>query len=234
VSGFSVGRSRRPEGRSPACKVLASWDGRYDVESVGPVLWREFISQYDQADLQRKGALFAVDFDPADPVGTPNTLAAGNDALVRLARAVRILEENGIAVDTPLGKVQYSDRNGGHIPIHGGEGAYDGIANFVNYAPNTTTLEPFKAPQRIRGSRFLTKEGYPVNRGTSFIMALEYTTQGPRAMAFLTYSQSGDPASKLFHDQTELFSSKKWRKILFTEAEIKADRNLKKIRITGD
>lgn len=219
---------------SAACRVLAQWDGRYEVESVGPVLWREFISQYDPSDLQRKGSLFAVDFDPADPVGTPHTLAAGNDALVRLARAVRILEENGIAVDTPLGKVQYSDKNGGHIPIHGGEGAWDGIANFVNYAPNTTTLEPFKVPQRIRGSRFLTKEGYPVNRGSSFIMALEYTSQGPRAMAFLTYSQSGDPASKLFYDQTELFSAKKWRKILFTEAEIKADPNLKSVRIIAN
>ncbi|QQS45299.1 MAG: acylase [Acidobacteriota bacterium] len=217
-----------------ACKVLATWDGRYEVDSVGPVLWREFISQYNPGDLQRKGALFATDFDPADPVATPHTLAPDNDALVRLARAVRILEENGIAIDTPLGKVQYSDRNGGHIPIHGGEGAYDGITNFVNYAPNTTTLEPFKAPQRVRGSRFLMKEGYPVNRGTSFIMALEYTAQGPKAMAFLTYSQSGDPTSKLYYDQTELFSAKKWRKILFTEAEIKSDKILKKTRISGD
>lgn len=220
-----------------ACGVLAGWDGRYEVKSVGPVLWREFITQYDPADLQKQGALFSRGFDPADPVGTPHTLAADKEAepqsLVRLARAVKLLEQQKIAIDAPLGSVQYSDRNGSRIPIHGGEGAYDGIANFVNYAPNTTTLEPTPVPERVRGSRLLTKDGYPVNRGSSFIMALEYTTKGPRARAFLTYSQSGDPASPRYYDQTLLFSEKKWRPILFTEAEIRADPNLKTVRITG-
>jgi acyl-homoserine-lactone acylase len=79
----------------------------------------------------------------------------------------------------------------------------------------------------------LTKDGYPINRGSSFVMVLEYTAQGPRAQAFLTYSQSGDPGSPLFYDQTELFSAKKWRRILFTEAEIKSDPNLKTLKIAG-
>jgi acyl-homoserine-lactone acylase len=85
----------------------------------------------------------------------------------------------------------------------------------------------------VKGSRFLTKVGYPVNRGSSFVMALEYTAQGPRARAFLTYSQSGDPASPLYYDQTELFSVKKWRRILYTEAEIKTDPNLKTRTVTS-
>jgi acyl-homoserine-lactone acylase len=66
----------------------------------------------------------------------------------------------------------------------------------------------------------------------SFVMALEYTARGPRAQALLTYSQSGDPASPLYYDQTELFSVKKWRRILYTEAEIKADPNLKTRTVT--
>ncbi|MGA1368075.1 MAG: acylase [Blastocatellia bacterium] len=220
-----------------ACRILKSWDGRYELESVGPVLWREFIGQYDPADLQRKGRLFDAAFTATDPVGTPHTLAseAANSTqpthLQRLARAVRLLEEAGIALDTPLGKVQYADRNGRRIPMHGGDGAYDGIANFVNFAPNTTTLEPTPVPQRVRGSRFLTREGYPINRGTSFLMALEYTAKGPRAQAFLTYSQSGDPTSPQFLDQTQLFSDKQWRSIRFTEQEIRADRNLKTVRV---
>jgi acyl-homoserine-lactone acylase len=221
---------------SKACQVLAAWDGRYDLNSVGAVLWREFITQYDPPDLQRKGALFAQDFNPADPVNTPHTLAADEgdrQSLQKLARAVRMLQQAGIAIDAPLGKVQYSDKNGGRIPIHGGEGGYDGIANFVNYAPNTTTLEPFTSPERVKGSRFLMKDGYRINRGSSFVMALEYTAQGPRAQAILTYSQSGDPSSPLFYDQTELISAKKWRRVLFTEAEIKADPNLKTVKIAG-
>jgi acyl-homoserine-lactone acylase len=220
-----------------ACAILAAWDGRYEVSSVGAVLWREFITQYAPAELQKDGALFQRAFDPADPVGTPNTLSPDKpgepQSLLKLARAAQLLAQSGVALDTPLGKLQFSDRNGGRIPIHGGEGGYDGIANFVNYAPNGTTLEPVPAYERVKGSRFLTKDGYPVNRGSSFVMALEYTAQGPRAQAFMTYSQSGDPGSPLYYDQTELFSAKKWRRILYTEAEIKADPNLKTRTVTS-
>jgi acyl-homoserine lactone acylase PvdQ len=54
-------------------------------------------------------------------------------------------------------------------------------------------------------------------------LALEYTADGPRAMAFLTYSQSGDPESPHFTDQTELFARKQWRPIPFCAADIAAD-----------
>jgi acyl-homoserine-lactone acylase len=220
-----------------ACRILAAWDGRYEVSSAGPALWREFITQYEPAELQKEGALFQSAFNPADPVNTPHTLAPDKpgepQSLLKLARAAQALEQAGIAIDAPLGKTQYSDRNGRRIPIHGGEGVYEGVTNFVNYASNGTTLEPDPAYERVKGSRFLTKAGYPVNRGSSFVMALEYTARGPRAQAFLTYSQSGDPASPLYYDQTELFSVKKWRRILYTEAEIKADPNLNTRTVTS-
>lgn len=217
-----------------ACAVLAAWDGRYDVESTGAVLWREFTTQYEAGEMQKAGALFQHDFNPADAVNTPHTLTPdkNHESLLKLARAVQVLTQAGFALDAPLGKVQYSDKNGGRIPIHGG-GAYEGIANIVSFSPNSPTLEPFASPERVKGSRFLTKEGYLVNYGTSFIMALEFTTSGPRAQAFLTYSQSGDPASPHFHDQTQLFSQKKWRRILYTDAEIKSDPNLKTSKVSN-
>jgi len=54
-------------------------------------------------------------------------------------------------------------------------------------------------------------------------MALEYTRGGPRAMAFLTYGQSGDSSSPHFTDQTELFARKAWRPILFRADAIARD-----------
>ncbi|MFN0124817.1 MAG: acylase [Blastocatellia bacterium] len=219
-----------------ACGVLAAWDGRYDTTSVGAVLWREFITQYEPGELQRKGPLFTSDFHAADPVNSPHTFVADGpekQSLVKLARAVRVLEQSGFAIDAPLGKVQFADRGGKRIPIHGGDGSYDGIANVVSNSAGRTTLEPTAAAERLKGSRMLTKNGYPINYGTSFIMALEFTAQGPRAQAFLTYSQSGDPASPQFYDQTELFSAKKWRRILFTESEIKSDPNLKTVKVSN-
>ena len=221
-----------------ACQILANWDGRFEVESVGPVLWREFITQYEPTDLQKSGALFQSPFDPKDPVGTPNSLAPDKESepqsLLRLARATRVLDKAGIPIDTPLGKVQYSERSGRRIPIHGGDGTFDGIANFVSFSPNRTTLEPVQMPEKVTGSRLLSKAGYPVNVGTSFIMALEFTDKGPQAKAFLTYSESGDPESPHYYDQTLLFSAKKWRPILFEEKQIVSDPNLRVKRVASN
>lgn len=222
----------------PACRVLAAYNGRLDAESQGAVLWREFITQFEFGDQLRAGPLFAEEFDPEDPVNTPRRLAPASgerDAVLeRLARAAKVLGRAGISLDTPLGRVQYAERAGRRIPIHGGQGGWEGVLNFVNLRPNLTTLEPSSPlPPRIEGSRFLRAEGYPITGGTSFIMTLEFTDSGPRAQAVLTYSQSGDSGSPHYLDQTELFSAKRWRPILFTEAEIRADPKLSVTIVRG-
>ena len=78
----------------------------------------------------------------------------------------------------------------------------------------------------------LTAEGYLANVGSSFMMVLEFAESGPVAEAVLSYSQSTDPASPHYADQTRLFSEAKYRKVLFTEAEILADPNLKTTELT--
>jgi acyl-homoserine-lactone acylase len=217
-----------------ACQVLSDWDGLLNLESVGAVLWREFITRYSPSELRRAGELFAEKFDRADPLHTPRGLAPGDLALQKLAQAVQLLNRAGIALDTPLGELQYNNKNSGRIPIHGGLGGYEGVENNVGYAPNGTTLEPdVPIAPRIEGSRYLTLEGYPINRGTSFIMAMEFAPEGPRAWAFMTYGQSGDPDSPYFTDQTELFSKKEWRRILFTPDQIEEDPGLSVLSVRG-
>lgn len=209
-----------------ACAVLAKWDGTLNLDSGGGVLWREFVSQFRTfGDLSR---IFATPFDAADPAGTPRGLAAGDKGtLEALGRAVQILERAGLPLDAPIGRVQFAQRGERRIPVHGGLGGEEGIANFVSYSPNRTTLEPDAAvAPLVQGSRYLTRDGYPINGGSSFVMAVGFTDAGPRGRAVLTYGQSGDPRSAHFSDQTELFSRKGWREIRFSEKDIRADRAL--------
>jgi acyl-homoserine-lactone acylase len=220
-----------------ACGILAAFDGTYDTDSRGAVLWREFITQFPQSDLWDEGALWAVGFDPTDPVGTPHTLVTGGKTrliLENLARAVGILEAAGFPLDVPLGELQHNNKNGGRIPVHGGYGSWEGITNAIGYGSNGTTLEPDPpvAPL-VAGSRSLRADGYPINMGTSFVMALAFTDDGPRAVALLTLSQSGDPESPHFTDQTLLFSEKRWRPILFRRADIEADAQFRSYEVTG-
>jgi len=65
--------------------------------------------------------------------------------------------------------------------------------------------------------------GYPVFHGASWVMALEFTEEGPKADAFLTYSQSHDPESEHYADQTKLFSEGNWRPVVFTDEAIEED-----------
>lgn len=57
-------------------------------------------------------------------------------------------------------------------------------------------------------------------------MVLEFTDRGPRARALLVSGQTGNPASPRFREQTELYASKCWRDVRFTEDEIRADPGL--------
>jgi acyl-homoserine-lactone acylase len=221
-----------------ACRSLAGWDGRLDLDSRGAVLWREFITRFEPRDQFRSGPLFAAGFEADSPVDTPRQLAparAGRDQILEaLAQAVRVLERAGLPVDVPLGQVQRAERGGRKVAVHGGHGFWEGVPNFVHFRPHATTLEPQpSAGKPVAGSRLLTSEGYPITGGTSFIMVLEYTDQGPRARALLVSGQTGDPTSPRFWEQTELFAAKRWRDVRFTEQEIRADPGLTIVRLQG-
>jgi acyl-homoserine-lactone acylase len=219
---------------APACGVLAGWDRTFDLDSRGAVLFREWIGRYQPDDLTRAGQLFDVGFDPDDPLGTPRGLAPGLRALENLARAARLLESRDLPLDVRLGELQFApSKLPMRIPVHGGQGNWEGVLNLQQAATGRTTLEPLQLPAPVQGSRFLTEAGYPVLHGSSFILALEYADDGPRAAALLTYGQSGDPASERFVDQTLLFARKGWRPVLFRPAEIEAETR-RTYTVTGD
>ena len=198
------------------CDVLANWDGRFDLDSVGAGVWREFIATFSNADLLDAGPLWANPFNPSNPLDTPNGLSEDPEIDDRLVAAAEALRADGFDIDTPLGEMQYALRGDVRVPIHGGRGS-EGVSNVVGGGGNGTTSEASSPSDQ---------PGYPVSNGTSFIYNIEYTADGPVAEAFLTYGESGDPTSEFFSDQTIRFSNKDWRPILFTDEAIAADPDL--------
>lgn len=218
-----------------ACAVLDAWDGTYDVDSVGPPVWRELMGRFSGDDLTDAGALWAEPFDPADPIATPRGLAPvplpdPDPVLVNLARAVQILDTAGVAVDAPLGEVQVAERNGTLVPIHGG-GSDDGVTNIVQWGGGGSILDPattdLERTPVVSGSSLAEVTGsgadgtgYRINYGTSFMMALAYGEDGPRAQVFLTYGNTEDRDDPTYLAATEAFSAKEWRPVAFTEAAV--------------
>ncbi len=220
---------------SAACAVLSAWDETFNLDSKGAVLFREFLGSFGNVGQVGASTLFAEPFDANNPVTTPRRLSsASSSILTALAKAVQKLDAvgDGVAVDSVLRDLQYTPKNGVKIPIHGGQSG-EGIMNIASFlSRNKTTLLPsIPRTASVESTTGLTDDGYAVNFGTSFLMAVELTNEGPECQAVLTFSQSENPESAYFSDQTELFSNKQWRPCLYSQNEILADPALRTYQV---
>jgi acyl-homoserine-lactone acylase len=185
-----------------ACEALAGWDKREDSDSKGALLWRRFWSRASGA----AGGPWLTPFDANDPVNTPNTLNTAHPTVqTALGDAISDLRGAKIPFDAPLGSVQYVTRDGERIPIHGGPHG-DGVFNVI-----TNSF--------IQGQDHLAE---PVH-GSSYIQVVSWKKRGtcPDTRTILTYSQSTDPTSPHFADQTRLFSQHAWNAVPFCAKDVK-------------
>jgi len=192
-------------GGGEPCEVLATWDGRSDIDSVGTHIFQEFWRRAQAVSTP----LWQVPFDPTDPVGTPRDLNEGNPEVVQaMSDALAFLEERGIAPATPWGRLQVAgDEGAPAIPIGGGEG-FAGNANAV------ASRLPAANEKRL----------YPVSYGSSHIQAIAFKDRGLAAHTILTYGQSMDPTRRTAADQTRLFSKERWVRFPWSDAQIRRDK----------
>jgi len=180
---------------APACDALSRWDLKVNLDSRGAHLFHLF--------AEAGGIRFKDAFDPKNAVHTPAKLDTGDARVIAaLDAAVDKLAELKIPVDARLGDVQAETRNGKRIPVHGGAGP-EGVFNVIT----VEDLEPEKGWTSIR-------------HGASWIYAVEFTEQGPKSQGFLSYSQSTDPTSPHYSDQTELYSRKGWDDLLWRDTDV--------------
>ncbi|MEV3908174.1 penicillin acylase family protein [Streptomyces canus] len=192
-----------------ACGVLAAWDRTANTDSRGALLfdrlWRKLPTS----------SLWKVPFSAADPVGTPNTLNTDAPAFATaLADTVTELGAAGVPLDSRLGEHQFVVRNGKRIAVPGGTESL-GVWNKV---------EPVWDPAG---------GGYTeVTTGSSYIQAVGWDGgRCPVARTLLTYSQSSNPNSPHFSDQTRLFSAEKWVTSRFCEKDILSSPALRVVRV---
>ncbi|WP_439107760.1 acylase [Congregibacter sp.] len=202
-----------------ACDVLAAYDGSLNLDSPGAPLFREWLTRYDRLDTVNAGKLFKTGFNVDRPAATPTDLAEGELALQTLRDAIAVLDEAGLPLNASLRDTQFAWRAGNAIPVHGGNG-FEGVANLqMSGDPSASPIAGVQTT-KVSDSRYLTDNGYAVVHGSSFVYTLGFNDEGPVAEALLTYSQSGNPNSRHFRDQTALYAEKKWRKVVFHEADV--------------
>jgi acyl-homoserine-lactone acylase len=197
-----------------ACSVLEKWDRRVNLDSRGAQVFTEYWKALrDTLGTGFQGVIgdpdfWLVDFDPGAPLTTPRGIDASLPANVELVGRSLIsagekLRSNNVAFDAPWGEVQTLERNGENIPIHGG---FDGMGTFSTIKGG------------IRDGGYTRPDG-----GNSYIQVVSWDeTECPIADTILTHSQSSDPASPYYGDQTKEYSAKRWVRFPFCEEDIVA------------
>ena len=208
-----AGADANEERAKRGCAVLATWDRKVELESRGAQVFTEFWRGIhrelgnDFNLLIESRSFWEVDFDAADPLNTPRGIdrsRSRNRHLVvsALSDAVLALEAADVALDAPWREVHFATRNGTRIPIHGGDpeaGVYGAI------------------------SAQLGEGGYVPRSGNNYLQAVTWNDHAcPVADTILVPSQSSDPESPHYADQTQLYSRKEWVRFPYCEEEIEA------------
>jgi len=190
-----------------ACSTLAHWNGRADTAQRGAVLFATFWNFAQGA----RPSPFSHPFQPSHPVTTPYGLNTANSTVhTALGDAILQLNKAHVPIDTTLGAVQFVSYHGKHITIPGGPGDPDGIFNAIyeNTEPGDSLTSP--------------------DTGSSFIQIVTWQKGSPCPVGstILTYSESSNPSSPHFGDQTKLFSKKQFLPDRFCQSQIAADPHL--------
>jgi acyl-homoserine-lactone acylase len=197
------------------CQALRGWDRTNKLEARGAHLFREFWRAINTVPN-----LHRVPFDRARPTATPDGLkmddaGVASKVWAALTQAVRNVRAAGFALDATLGSVQRPLHTEEPIPLHGGdeiEGVLNNLGN--QFAPG------------------INAKGLRIDYGSSYIQTVTFDQRGPVAQAMLTYSQSTDPASAHFTDQTWLFSRQQWPTLPFHAEDVARARVGEVLRLT--
>ncbi|MCW8092203.1 acylase [Alteromonas sp. ASW11-130] len=222
---------------SAACSALATWDGTMNKESVAGHVFREFAFQFNN-DPQ-----WEVPFNPDEPATTPSGLLQNDVTLSQFAQAVQVLKAAGVSPAATLGEVQFVERSlpdgtpsGNKLPWAGAHNIEGGFNVFDIVSGNNGTLLPRHTYAPLNSDTIMSAEaqGYHINYGSSWMVVINFTEDGPEGRGLLTYSQSKVYGSDHFLDQTELYSEKpQFRPILFTEDEIEENK-IKQLTLSSE
>lgn len=199
---------------SAICAALAQWNQAASLDSIGFPEWQEFWRNISGIT----GSVWNVPFSASDPVNTPNSLNTSLPTVQKaLSDAQATVQSAGIDLNAKLADLQHSGVNtapgGARIPIFGGEGDPMGIFTCAN-------------------SDGLTKDGYAINFGNSYIQTVTWDSGGVHAEGFITYSESTDPANPHYSDYTQAYSQKQWLRFAFHDTEIQAAKE-SELHLTG-
>jgi acyl-homoserine-lactone acylase len=193
----TMGGGTIPVGDS--CNVLAAWKGRENPGSRGAVLFADFWG----SALNSFGSAWSHPFQVSDPLHTPYGLNTASRAIQQdFGEALKQMRADHQPYGIALGQVQYVLLDGQRIPLPGGPADPNGEINAM----------------------YISYPGAVPDLGSTYIQVATWESGDPcpEAATVLTYSESDNPASPHYDDQTKLFSHRQWATAYFCPAQVAA------------
>ncbi|MDX2030468.1 MAG: penicillin acylase family protein [Blastocatellia bacterium] len=187
--------------------VMESWDNQAAADSRGAMLFLRFWDGYANAVKQP----FAIAWDAKNPGRTPAGLADPAEAVKAFGEAVAWTRRTFGAEAVAWGDVNRYRFNGIDLPADGAPGNY-GLFRVMRYTPQ---------PDGKRVAGWVGADKPLAGFGDAWVLAVEFA-RPVRAYSILAYGQTADPNSPHSRDQIELYARHEYKKLWFTEAEIKA------------
>jgi acyl-homoserine-lactone acylase len=187
--------------------ALEKWDNRVAADSRGAVLFQRFWDQYRNEVKQP----FATPWNALNPGRTPNGLADKEKAVRVFVDAVKWTRSTYGSEAVAWGEVHRFRFKDIDLPADGATGTY-GLFRVVSFRQQD---DGKRVAGVAAGSDAL------VGSGDAWVLAVEFS-KPVKAYSVLAYGQTTNPQSPHSTDQIRLFSNHSYKKVWFTESEIKA------------
>jgi acyl-homoserine-lactone acylase len=180
-----------------AADVLERWDRRAEAESRGAMLFMLWAYRMFEG-VPETGRGFARPWSAGDPIGTPDGLANPAAAVTALEAVAELMRTRMGGLDTPWGQINRI----GEFPGNGAPGDPLGVFHVVAYAQQG--------------------QAFQAVFGDTYVAAVEFTPEGPRAQAVLSYGNASQPGSPHNRDQLRLIAEKRMRESWRARADVEA------------
>ena len=189
-------------------RILEAWDNTTSAESRGSIIFQRFVTTYFEAVKKP----YATPWDAKNPAHTPTGISDANAALKHFEEAVKWTRETFGREDIAWGEVhryRFKDLD------FAGDGAPGALGAF-----RVMTYKQMPDNKRVAG--WIGEDKPFAGFGDAWSIAVEFS-KPVKAFSVLAYGQTTNQNSKHSRDQIELFARHQFKKIWFTEKEIKTN-----------
>ena len=188
--------------------VIEAWDNTSSADAKGAVLFQRFANAYLEATKKP----YAREWNRQEPDRTPSGIANPSLAVTHFEEAVKWTRETFGSESISWGQIHRFRFKDVDLPGDGAPGALGAfrVMGFKQMPDGKRVAGWVSANEPLQGF------------GDGWVLVVEFS-KPVTAYSVLAYGQTTNPASKHSSDQIALFANHEYKRVWFSESEIKAN-----------